>query len=144
MASVGHQFAQEIFTVAAMLLHSVLRDLAGTKIIFAGTEMLQLHSGNVAPLQLFWFISTQNISCCCNVTVTSPTYWNIIDGAATLLQCSSITLSFISQRIVIQHVRFATLLLQCYNIANGHFRATLQLRCSVSTKLHLSNVSQQY
>ena len=31
----------------------------------------------------------------------------------------------------------------CYNITNGYFCATLRQRCSVSTKLHLSNVSQQ-
>ena len=41
------------------------------------------------------------------------------------------------------HVCIATLLQWCYNIACGYFCATLRQRCSVSTKLRISNVSRQ-
>ena len=84
-------------------------------------------------------ISIENYQYCSNV-VTKVYFVFYIGWRSVQHWNNNITPTLLLQR---HHLRIATLLQQCYNIAYGYFCATLQQRCSVSTKLRISNVSCQ-
>ena len=62
-----------------------------------------------------WFTCTENIHCCCNVTVASPMWWNKFNVAATLLQYYS--LAYTTRNFLLSSAHFKTVLQHWDNAA---------------------------
>ena len=109
------------------------------------------HCGNVAACQSSYalatspadvgffapLISIENYQYCSNV-VTKVYFVFYIGWRSVQHWNNNITPTLLLQR---HHLRIATLLQQCYNIAYGYFCATLPQCCSVSIKLRISYIS---
>ena len=102
--------------------------------------MLQVHWQDVmiATLLHRCYNTASNVTTTVENLLCSTLHWHCKSQCATLHQqhCHSVAATLTS-------CEDCNIDAPCYNITNGYFCATLRQRCSVSTKLHFSNVSQQ-
>ena len=98
------------------------------------------HCGNIAACQpnCVSAMSPSNVTATVQNLVCSTLHWHCKSQCATLHQqhCHNLAATLTS-------FEDCNIEAPCYNVTNIYFCATLRQCCSVSTKFHFSNVSQQ-